>query len=236
MLDSPHRFFLEAIDPDYGCPVLEAMFEVTDLADLRAVLGTCAKDDPELRGWYPLEADDLASISERFRVAFEPGGRAVHLHRWHSLRAVPYLVHTNYELILLLDGTKQFARELEVYPPHEHFQEDLFNRYVAQGLIHKEVFIKPFPTLLKLQDGRVYEGEREVCYTRNGQEWRIPAWRLVRAASEKSGWNEDFERLEGMLFGYEEWQMDWWIAHIRERRAIVVPGTASPPSTPVGPK
>jgi hypothetical protein len=236
MSDARHRFFLEAIDPNYGCTVLEAMFEVTDLADLRAILGPCADNDPELRGGYPLEIGDLANISRRFGVAFDPGGREVQLHRWDSLRVVPYLVHTNYELFLLLEGTKQLARELEVYPPHNHFQEDLFDRYVAQDLIHKEVFVKPFPTPLKLADGRVYEGEREVCYTRKGQEWRIPAWRLVRATFEKSRWNDDFERLEGMLYGYEEWQMDWWIAHIRERGAIVVPDTASASSIPSGPE
>jgi hypothetical protein len=32
------------------------------------------------------------------------------------------------------------------------------------------------------------------------------------------GWNETFERLEGMLYGYEDWQIDWWIAHLRELR------------------
>ncbi|HEY2663654.1 MAG TPA: DUF3658 domain-containing protein, partial [Candidatus Binataceae bacterium] len=28
----------------------------------------------------------------------------------------------------------------------------------------------------------------------------------------------DFERMEVMLFGYEDWQCDWWIAHRRARR------------------
>ena len=158
MSDPSRRFFLEALDPDYGCPVLEAMFEVTDLPDLRAVLGPCADDDSELRHCYPLEADDLANIVERFGVAFDSGGRDVQLHRWNALRAVPYLVHTNYELFLLLGGTKQFARELELFPPHGHFQEDLFDRYVSEGILHKEVFIKPFSTPIKLKDGRTFEG------------------------------------------------------------------------------
>ncbi len=26
-----------------------------------------------------------------------------------------------------------------------------------------------------------------------------------------------------MLFGYADWQMDWWIARIRERRATLAP-------------
>ena len=28
--------------------------------------------------------------------------------------------------------------------------------------------------------------------------------------------------MEGMLFGYEEWQNDWWIADIRRRRYDLV--------------
>ncbi len=46
-------------------------------------------------------------------------------------------------------------------------------------------------------------------------EWRIPAWKLVAEASRKSGWNDSFERLEGMLLGYDEWQNDWWAEHRR---------------------
>jgi hypothetical protein len=230
MSDPSSRFFLEAIDPDYGCPVLEAMFEITDLADIRSILGLSAGEDVELRGLYPLSADELAAIIRRFGVAFDPGGRDVELHRWDELRAIPYLVHTNYELFLLLDGTKQLACELDLYPPYEHYREEFFDRYVSEGTLHKEIFVQPFAKPLKMPDGRVYIGEREVCYARKGQEWRISAWRLVRAAFKKSRWNDDFERLQGMLFGYEEWQMDWWIAHIRERRARAAISTNAPPS------
>jgi hypothetical protein len=221
----PHelsRFFLQAIDADLGCPVLEAAFDVADLQDLRALLGSCADDDPELRGSYTLDSSELAAVSERFGVTFDPGNRDVHLERWHSLRAIPYLVHTRYELPLLLDGTKKFARMGEVYPPHRHHEEERFDRYVAEGLLHKEVHVEPFPKSHKLKDGRVIEGLREVYYTPKGEEWRIRAWKLVFAASRKSVWNEDFERIEGMLFGYEEWQMDWWITHIREQKKACV--------------
>lgn len=227
MSDFPHRFFLEAIDPDYGCTVLEAMFEVTDIADLRAFLGPCADNDPEFRGYYPLETADLANIGGRFGVSFDPGGPG----------------GSSVSLAFLAGGALSGSHELRVVSAPRRdkavrartgdisAEQSFSGRPVRplrrQGLIHKEVFIKPFPTPWKLKDGRVLEGEREVCYTRKGQEWRIPAWRLVRSAYEKSRWNDDFERLQGMLFGYEEWQMDWWIAHIRERRAVVAPDTVS---------
>jgi hypothetical protein len=63
----------------------------------------------------------------------------------------------------------------------------------------------------------VIEGFRTVYYTRLGEEWRISAWKLIKKAAAKSGWNEHFERMEGMLYGYEDWQNDWWIEHLRRR-------------------
>ena len=118
----------------------------------------------------------------------------------------------------MIDGRKQFARMGgEYYPPNCHFDESLFDRCVAQGLLHKEVELEEFDEPLRLKDGRVFDGFRTVYYTRKGEEWRIPAWKLISKASRKSGWNENFERLEGMLFGYEDWQNDWWIEDLRKR-------------------
>jgi hypothetical protein len=91
---------------------------------------------------------------------------------------------------------------------------------VREDLLHKEVSFESFDAPHQLKDGSVIEGHREVYYTRKGEEWRIQAWKLISAASRKSGWNENFERLEGMLYGYEEWQMDWWITHLRERKVF----------------
>jgi hypothetical protein len=219
MSDPAHRFFLQAIDLDYSCPVLEAMFSVANLDDLRATLGPCAADDPELERWYSIESNNLARISERFGVEFEPGDRPMYLQGWDRFRTFPYLVHGGYELFLLLYGAKKLARFNDPYPPVHHDGEDLFDRHVAEGQLYKEVYIEPFASPVRPNDGQIVEGLREVYYTPKGEEWRIPASRLLWAAAAKFRWNEGFERLEGMLFGYEEWQIDWWIAHCRERGA-----------------
>lgn len=216
MGDAPHRFILQAIDPDHGCPALEAAFRISDFTELHALLREFGDADPELQGSYELDAAEWIAICDRFGIAFDPGGREVRLERFRSLRNAPYLIHTGYELALLLDGAKQFARMGEEYPPDRHHDEDRFDRYVAKGLLHKEVAIQPFATPLKSRNGSVVEGLRDVYYTRKGEEWRIPAWKLISAAARKCGWNDEFERLEGMLYGYEEWQMDWWMAYRRE--------------------
>jgi len=89
---------------------------------------------------------------------------------------------------------------------------------VAEGALHKEVVVERFEEPIPLKHGKVAEGLRTVYYTRKGEEWRIPAWKLIKDAVTKSRWSEDFERMEGTLFGYEEWQNDWWIAEFRKRR------------------
>ena len=33
----------------------------------------------------------------------------------------------------------------------------------------------------------------------------------------KVGWNDTLERLEGMLYGYEDWQNDWWADYRRRK-------------------
>jgi hypothetical protein len=218
MSTGPRRFILQALDPDHGSPVLEALFLVTELEDLRALLEIDAGDDPGLEGWYTLDAAELAAITERFGIAFDPEGREVALCSWHSIRLVPYLVHTGFELPLLLEGRKQLARMSDAYPPDRHLGEEKFDRYVAQSVLHKEVVVKPFERPYRRKDGQVFEGQRTVYYTRKGEEWRIKASKLIWDAAAKSAWSEDFERMQGMLFGYEEWQNDWWLADLRKHR------------------
>ncbi|SHK02731.1 hypothetical protein SAMN05444159_2219 [Bradyrhizobium lablabi] len=44
MSTGPRHFILQALDPDHGSPVLEAMLLVTDLEDLRPLLDIDASD------------------------------------------------------------------------------------------------------------------------------------------------------------------------------------------------
>jgi hypothetical protein len=213
----PRRFILQALDPDHGSPVLEALFRVSQLEDLRPLVGACGEDDSELAGGYRLQADELAAITSRFGVSLDPEGRETCLCAWDWWREIPYLSHEGYELPLLLEGRKPFARMSQGYPPENHFNEDRFDQYVEQGLIHKEVVVEPFAKPHRA-NGWVYEGQRTVYYTRKGEEWRIPASKLLWSAALKTRWSDDFERMEVMLFGYEDWQCDWWIAHRRARR------------------
>jgi hypothetical protein len=220
---STPQFILQAFDRDLWFPVLEVKFEESDLKALQDILGERAADDPELRGQYEPSPEDVIAINTRYLVEFSTkllGLRdvSVMLFRMsaHAASNAPYLIHTNYELPLLLDGRKKLANMYYEYPPINFPGEDRFDRWVAEGRLHKEVEFKPFKAPV---DG--VEGIRTAYYTPLGEEWRIEALKLVQRASAKSGiWNEHFERLEGMLYGYKDWEMDWWIDHRYAKRAV----------------
>jgi hypothetical protein len=207
-----NHFILQAFDCELCCPIAQTLFRVADIEALRAILGEDADQDPELRNGYYPDDDQLAKLVARFGVKFDrsefkSADLVVELFRWNPLCEAPYLIHTRYELPLLLDGRKKLARMSNGYPPMTFDGEDRFDRWVAEGLLHREEVLEPFDSAV-----RGYLGSRTVYYTPKGEEWRIPASKLIWEASSKSGgWNEYFERLEGMLFGYEDWQNDWWI-------------------------
>jgi hypothetical protein len=206
----PHRFILQAYHPEYACPAFETMFAVERLEDLKEVLGPDTQDDPQLdQKRYHLDGADIAAIRKRFNVAFDASQHEVVLFKADEPdKEIPYLVHTGYELPLLLDGRKKLARFHDEYPPHEHGREEQFDRFVAEGLLHKEVDVERFDKPHRRRSGRVIEGLRTAWYTPKGEEWRIQAFRLIQKT--RIGWNDTLERLEGMLYGYEDWQNDWW--------------------------
>jgi len=205
-------FILEAFDCDLWCPVAQTLFHVADIGSLRSILKTDAHKDPELDLTYELDDEQIAMLVAQFGVAFdrsqlESADLIIRLFRRRRLSGSPYLIHTGYELPLLLDGRKKLARMPDLYPPMTFDGEDRFDHWVAEGLLHREEVLEPFDSPVK-----GYLGVRTVYYTPKGEEWRIPASKLIWEASSKAGgWNGYFERLEGMLYGYENWQNDWWI-------------------------
>jgi hypothetical protein len=220
------RFLLEAYNLEQCCPVLQAMLTVDDPQALRAILGEMADEDPDLQWIYHLDDKELAAIAAKFNVSFDAAqldskNLDIILFRQRRIDQMPYLPHTRYELPLLLDGRKKLARFAEAYPPMTFEGEDRFDHWVAKGVLHREEVTEPFDAPVRSSRGQTYLGHRTVYYTPKGEEWRIPASKLIWDASGKSGgWNEYFERLEGMLFGYEDWQNDWWINEWIARRSF----------------
>ncbi|MGO6755627.1 hypothetical protein ACC786_17490 [Rhizobium ruizarguesonis] len=147
------RFILSAFDLNLWCSVLETKFAVDDLAAIQAIIDADIDDDPDFTGFYSIDSDELSGINERFDVGFDPASLNLpQIEVWlererkgRSLRDVPYLVHTNFELPLMLEGRKKLTRFTDVHLK----TEEAFDRWVEKGLLHKEVFLEPIPESLK---------------------------------------------------------------------------------------
>ncbi|NPU14390.1 hypothetical protein HL666_26835 [Bradyrhizobium sp. 83002] len=212
---SPDLFLLSLFDREQWCPVLQARFEVTDRARLCRLVGAGSEAELERMG-FQLDDAEALKLCEAFGIsldwdALDFPDREFIVDRVRPIQTAPYLIHTGYELPLLLDGRKKLAHFAEPYPPMSFPGEHRFDHWVAAGRLHKEVKLEPFgdePT-----KAGSHQGTRRVYFTAKSEEWRIPAMKLVWEAASRAngGWNEYFERLEGMLFGYEDWQNDWWI-------------------------
>jgi hypothetical protein len=209
-LDSkfPNVFYLKATDPATASIALEARFEVKDRAELRLLLNM---PDDELSGHaiYDLEPFLVETIVNAYGLSFEPGSMPVELHAWHDIDDYPYQVHTNRELLLMLAGTKPLAAFCDGYPRvHE-----------------RDMFPEREQIMPQRMDDPIIEGQRIrrrfVLYALHGEEWRIDAYILLWKTADKSGWNEGFERMEGSLLGYEDWQNDF---HMEQYRRHFKPG------------
>jgi hypothetical protein len=126
---------------------------------------------------------------------------------------LPYRVHTNSELELMLAGTKPMA---------------MFGHWLAEEDFHEEL-LRPFREhprtrhfiyrrLCWIDERPAYRSIRTYV-ARPGEEWRIDAHIAMWTAVHYSGWNDGFERLEGFLLGYEAWQNEAFIQWQAKRAA-----------------
>jgi hypothetical protein len=193
------QFVLQAYDPVLACPVLEARLRISNISALREILGDAARDDVELTHCYGLDCDELDAVAALSEVPFQPDRQFTMLVPWRWLRQVPYLVHTGFELALMLEGRKPFAAFVV---PSQWIAQELspFAPFAKEGRFTRHSFEK----------GDIHE----VYFASPGQEWRVDAYRQLLAAG---GWDDDRERRQGELLGYEDWQNDWWIENRKSR-------------------
>ncbi|AME28591.1 hypothetical protein [Burkholderia sp. PAMC 26561] len=201
------KFILEIIDAATACPSKSFAIELPD----PSVISSLLEDEGfDARCVYELDAHEATRISAHFGFSVGESASAI-LRPRHWLDDLPYQVHTNRELALMLDGVKPFAAFAGEYPPLTDVSvipERLLDRYVAAGRFVKREYVGM----------KVFRGHRtrRVLYARPDEAWRIDAYILLLHTGEVTGWNESLERMEGFLLGYEEWQAD---AYIRAAKA-----------------
>ena len=197
----PPTFVLESIDPATGCIVADIAFSPASVNELGELAG--------LDGFIPsaayyLDASDAGRLLSRYSLTLDIDGFEVRLRPWHRMHSLPYKIHTGRELALMLRGHKPLAAFGGVYPADpelDDIPEAYFDPYVAAGrFVKRESLVADSPPW------------RRVLYALPDEAWRIDALLLVHKVARVSGWNEGFERMEGTLLGYEDWQNDIFIA------------------------
>ena len=200
-MTAPKWFVLEICEEKTECVVQDVHFEVPNMKELSVLLNIA---DFVLHGAYDLEIDEILRIKEYLNLDFETKNIFVILRHQCASDDLPYQTHTYRELILMLAGSKPLAAFCGEYPPNINFEEipvRLFDPFVEMGRFVKREYVEP------LRNERIL-GMRWVLYSLPSEVWRIDAFILLKHTASKTGWNEGFERMEGSLLGYAEWQND----------------------------
>jgi hypothetical protein len=175
---------------------------------------------------YEISGEELAQLSMQFTLNICAEKHYGFIRAFNKLDELPYKVHTNRELKLMLQGVKPLAVFSDGYPAEANswvIPEDVFEPHVKSGNIVSREFIyipkHTLPSPLK--------GCRYMLYARIGEEWRMEAYIVMIQASQLSGWNEGFERMEGALLGYAEWQTDAFLKMKKESQMpLAMPGNS----------
>lgn len=171
---SSRRFVLETLDYATECPIEEVPFEVDDIGELCTIID--AKVSEIVRFSYDLDPQVVGRLKARFKIAIDSGNRIGRLRGWHPLDDLPYKVHTNRELALMLKGSKPLAYFSGQYPDHpevEEIPERLFDKHVAAGWFVKREYVVPIGNREAVvpTDGGEVLGTRHVMYALPGNEW-----------------------------------------------------------------
>lgn len=116
---------------------------------------------------------------------------------------LPYTLHTNRELGLMLAGRKPLAMFVDGkgrFPDVLVRYLKLFDRHVASGqFVRRDHF--------SLYQERNVELHR-IFFAVPEEVWRIDAMIELKSSTR---WSPALERREGELLGYEDWMNDYWI-------------------------
>jgi hypothetical protein len=123
--------------------------------------------------------------------------------------------HEERELELMASEAKPLAMFVEPLPTeHEFFDEQEFDALVEQQVLVKKVRVESITTPEGTK-GQI----RRVLYAQASQAWRIPAMLFIQDAYAALGvgFSADFERIIGLLLGYDRDHIEGYIASVKDR-------------------
>jgi hypothetical protein len=203
------KFIIEFVKTELGCICYD--FEIS-LAELVHLCRKTEIVDFDIDAIHPAERYDFSPHAlkeiKRLHDGIPPyDDLTAHLRVHRKLDDLPYKTHTNRELFLMLYDDKPLAAFSENIPTTSDFviiPEKFFLPYVLKNEILSIEFITT----------NNEEKIRHVLYATPLETWRMPAYLLLKETAQNTQWSEDFERLEGSLLGYKNWQIDYYIKNI----------------------
>lgn len=127
------------------------------------------------------------------------------------MNELPYQLHTNRELGLMLAGVKPLAMFVDAkdrFPDVVARYLRLFDRHVAAGSLIRRDHLSGHT------QSRAY-ALHQILFALPSEAWRIDAMIELKVFST---WTDEHERREGELLGYEGWMNDYWIDRLRSAR------------------
>lgn len=166
----PMMLVAEVYDRETESIIQTCSFAVHDVVDLCLALGIDTFDS-----WasYDLDRMDVETLNSRYGLGLHPDGQVRLRRRMSSeIDEYPYVVHTNRELLLMLQGRKPLSVFADEGPSEEDapplFPEAKFDTHVAAGRFVKHEYVESV--------GNGHHRVRWVFYALPDEGWRIKAY------------------------------------------------------------
>lgn len=203
---------LEFFNDATRCLVVECR---VDEGDIMALIGQLEMARIEVGAFYdllPQQAIVFSGYLELESLADISDFKGVTLDCWCvqkscGLDGLSYLIHTNRELLMMLQRDKPLAVFIDTYPEASgSIPEEAFAPYVRKGRFIRKESIEE-----SILDGKPVMFRR-VMYAQPSEEWRFEAYLENTRQADGPRFNPDIERREGELLGYTDKQNDEYLS------------------------
>lgn len=199
---------LEILDADTDCIEQEIEFGEVDLLRLSSLLGKELSFFVELE--YDLTSDELTLLRNSFTAKQIPKtATSGYMRSRHLLDDLPYKLHTNRELSMMLNRIKPLAAFCDEFLVSEPINAPSYSKFEVQ--VSKGNLIKR--EHVEFDSMRADICRRRTLFALPEEAWRIDAYLLLWKTARITGWNDGFERMEGSLLGYSDEQNDLFMQY-----------------------
>jgi hypothetical protein len=210
-----HASVVDIYDPETECIVASTALDESQTEKIALELGLNA-DDLAKGMVFELDGSDLSRIESTISVDFGDKATTGKLRVKLDIDDLPYQVHTNRELRMMLLGKKPlavFSHPCGSESSAQEIPERLFDPYVSSGRFVKREVIEP-------SSSNGSAAARTVFFATPSDAWRIDAYLALMGSAQVVGWSEELERQQGRLLGYTERENDAYLEFLRKRSSI----------------